>query len=327
MVKKQVSFAGKDIIEVKDFSKSQIEHVFEVTEKQFEPKWKNKGHSDLLKGKLMASLYFEPSTRTQFGFETAMLKLGGSCIGTSSTSGTSYEKGEDFLDGIRMIDLMADLIMIRHPENGIIRKAAEVAEVPIINCGDGSNEHPTQCFVELYTIKKLRGKLENMNIAFMGDLRGSRTTHSIVYGCAMFGMKMTFVSPEALKMPERIIDDLKRGYSAQIVEATPKQAIEQADILYIASNIMTSRFADSKGYSTFVDYIVPEYEKIKSEYYVNLEKLKNAKDSLLVIHPLPRRGELSTDVDNTKYCGYWDMYRFAIPIRMACLALVLGAVK
>jgi aspartate carbamoyltransferase catalytic subunit len=319
-----LSFAGKDIIEVKDFSKDQIQHVFEVTDR-FDPL--SKKSPKLLDGRVMASLYFEPSTRTQFGFETAMLRLGGSCIGTSSTSGTSYEKGEDFLDGIRMIDLMADVMLIRHPEDGAVKKAADVAEIPIINCGDGSNEHPTQCFLELYTIRKLKRKLENLNIAFMGDLNGTRTTHSLVYGCAMFNMKLTFVSPKPLAMPEQIVSDLKSRYDAKIDVKDPREAIRQADILYIASNIMTSRFADSKGYSTYVNYVLPEYEKIKSEYYINLEKLKEAKEDLLVIHPLPRRGELSTDVDDTKYCGYWEMYRFAIPLRMACLALVLGAVE
>jgi len=312
-----MSLKGKDILHVRDFTREDFEQVFEVAD-GFVSLWKEKGYKKLLEGKVLATLFFEPSTRTKFGFEAAMLKLGGTYVGWAGISYTSYEKGERFTDGIRMIDGMADIIAIRHSEVGAAQRAAEVAEAPVINCGDGTNQHPTQPFVELYTIKKLKGKIDGLNIALMGDLRGMRVVNSLVYGCAMFNAHLILVSPKELTLSEDITKELKEKYNVRITLMRPEEAVAEADMLYL-SPMEIARFEDEE-----------EYYRLRGTYGVNLDFLKRAgaKEDLIILHPLPRQEELSPDIDDTPYCGYWEMYRsYAIPIRMALLAMILGTVK
>ncbi len=316
-----VSLEGRDILAVKDFTREEITKILDVTDDFIKIAYNARGHKlDLLQGKVLATLFFSPSTRTQFAFQSAMLKLGGGYVGFSGIAGTSYARGEAFEDGIRMYDSFADIICIRHPEPFSAADAARVAEKPVINCGDGTNEHPTDCFHELSVIRRRFGKLEGKTIVMVGDLKSVRTAHSLSYGCAIFDMNMIFAAPKGREMPEEITKELKRRYNAKITEidvSELKNAIKEADILYEVP-VLPDFFKDKE-----------EYERCHGTYKVDLALLREAgvKDDFLVLHPLPRHDELARDIDATNYAGYWEKYRIAIPQKMALLSLILGAIK
>ena len=300
----------KDIISIRDIGKEDIDKIL-INSKSME-KLMEKG-SDRLKGKILATLFFEPSTRTKLSFESAILHLGGGSIDFSEKM-SSLIKGESFSDTIKIVDSYCDAMVIRHPVDGSARLAAEIAEKPVINAGDGANQHPTQTLLDLYTIKKAKGKIKGLNIALVGDLKYGRTTHSLAYALAMFGANLTFISPVELKMPRRVTEEIKEKFNAKvkIKNELNKDSKGIFDIIYV-TRIQKERFPDPQ-----------EYERVKGIYKITLDVLG---DETLVMHPLPRVDEISKELDNTKHALYFKQASYGIPVRMAILDLLLNQEK
>ena len=303
---------GRDIITTHSLSKEDIEYILSSSEKMQKLLEDGKSH-ELLRGKILATLFFEPSTRTRLSFESAMNRLGGSVIGFSEASNTSVKKGETLADTIRTVDQYCDVIAMRHPIEGSAELAAQFAKAPIINGGDGAHAHPTQTLLDLYTIKKEMGKIEGLKIALTGDLKYSRTAHSLSYSLAMLGAELVFASPEQLKMTEDFTSDLKRDFGVNIEEKTQlEDVISDVDVLYM-TRIQGERFPEPA-----------EYEKVKGLFKVDLELLKKAKEDMMIMHPLPRVDEIHPSVDKTKHARYFEQAFYGIPTRMALIAGVLG---
>lgn len=302
-----MSFKDRDVISIDDFSKSDMLSVLEKAEKL-----EKKPSPSLLKGKIMASLFFEPSTRTRLSFESAMHRLGGEVVGFSDVKGSSVRKGETVRDTIKMAEYYADVIVMRHPSEGSARLGAEVSSKPVINAGDGANQHPTQTLLDLYTIKKSKGKLTNLHIGILGDLKYSRTVHSLVMALSHFNPMFTFISPTALKIPHYYLDELRKKKIKFSETEHLKPSMKKLDILYV-TRIQKERFADPF-----------EYERYKGVYTVEKELLKNGKPDLKVMHPLPRVDEIHQDVDDTPQAIYFEQAGNGIPVRMALLAMTLG---
>jgi len=302
-----ISFKGRDLISIKDLTKEELLYILNSTSKI-------KGNN-LLKGKILASLFFEPSTRTKLSFESAMSKLGGSVIGFGNPQITSISKGESLYDTMKMVESYSDVIVMRHPVDGSVRYAAESVEVPVINAGDGVNQHPTQTLVDLYTIKKSIGKLENLSIGFLGDMKYGRTVHSLAYALSNFNAKMFFVSSEELKMPEQYLEELQER-KVKVVEIEELSKVSsQLDILYV-TRIQKERFPDPV-----------EYERFKGIYRIDKNAIKNCKQGMKIMHPLPRVDEIDIDIDSSKNAIYFDQARNGIIVRQALLASILGAFK
>jgi aspartate carbamoyltransferase catalytic subunit len=307
----RLEFKGRDIISIKDFSLEEINHIFR-TAQTMEP-LATKG-SQMLGGKILATLFFEASTRTRLSFEGAMHKLGGSAIGFAEAEMASVRKGENLADTVRTVESYADVIAIRHPLEGAARLAAEFAKVPIINGGTGSEEHPTQALLDLYTMKKEKGKINGLKIALVGDLRYGRTVHSLAYALSLYDVELYLVSPETLKMRREVLQTIKS--KIQVTERTGlEKIIPLIDVLYV-TRIQKERFPDPA-----------EYAKVKGSYKINRETLQEAKKDLIILHPLPRIDEIAPEVDNTPYARYFQQVWNGIVVRMALLALILGAVK
>jgi len=306
-----LEFEGRDIISIKDFSSEEINYIFK-TAKNMEPV-AAKG-SNMLRGKILATLFFEASTRTRLSFESAMHKLGGSAIGFAEAEIASVKKGENLADTVRVVESYADVIALRHPLEGAARLAAEFSKVPIINGGSGAEEHPTQALLDLYTIKKEKGKIDGLKIALVGDLRYGRTVHSLAYALSLYDIELYLVSPETLKMRREVLQTIKEK-----IEVTERTSLEKivplVDVLYV-TRIQKERFPDAA-----------EYAKVKGSYKIDLEALKEAKKDLIILHPLPRVDEIAAEVDNTPYARYFQQVWNGIVVRMALLALILGAVK
>jgi aspartate carbamoyltransferase catalytic subunit len=296
-----------DIISIKDFERGDIERLLSLSEKM-----EKKPKSNLLEEKILACLFFEPSTRTRLSFETAMNRLGGRTIGFSEAGVASISKGESLVDTIRTVEKYCDAIVIRHPQEGSARLAAEVSEKPVINAGDGSNQHPTQTLLDLYTINREMGRLD-VDIALVGDLKYGRTVHSLAYALAMFGANITLVAPPTLELPHEVLSDLKK-FDAQVRETDDIDVvIPEMDVLYV-TRIQQERFPDPE-----------EYEKIKGAYKITVESLKEARENLIILHPLPRVDEIAPEVDTTVHARYFKQVQYGIPVRMAVLGLVMGA--
>jgi aspartate carbamoyltransferase catalytic subunit len=305
-----LGFKGRDIISIKDFSREDINYIFK-TAKTMEP-LASKG-SQMLRGKILATLFYEASTRTRLSFESAMQKLGGSTIGFAEAEIASVRKGENLADTIRTVENYADVIALRHPLEGAARLAAEFSKVPIINGGSGAEEHPTQALLDLYTMVKEKGKVDGLKIAFAGDLRYGRTVHSLAYALSMYNVELFLVSPETLRMRREVLQTIKER-----IPVTEKTSLEKivplVDVLYV-TRIQKERFPDPA-----------EYAKVKGSYRVDLQSLSEAKKDLIILHPLPRVDEIATEVDDTPYARYFQQVRNGIVVRMALLALILGAV-
>jgi len=298
---------GRDIISLKDFEKDEIKKILSLSEKM-----EKRPKPDLLNGKILACLFFEPSTRTRLSFETAMTRLGGTTIGFGEAGITSISKGESLGDTIKTVEQYCDAIVIRHPQEGSARLTAEMSDVPVINAGDGSNQHPTQTLLDLYTIKRETGKLD-VEIALAGDLKYGRTVHSLAYALAMFGAKITLVSPPALEMPREVLSDFKK-FDVTVNETNDLDAVlPNVDVLYV-TRIQKERFPDPE-----------EYEKMKGAYKITLDSLTDARDNLIIMHPLPRVDEIAPEVDSTKYARYFKQVKYGLPVRMAVLGQVMGA--
>jgi len=303
-------FRDRDIVSIRDFTREEIDHIL-VTADAMEPLAVE--GSDMLKGKILASLFFEPSTRTRLSFEAAMQKLGGSVINIAEPKASSIEKGENLADTVRVVENYADVIVLRHPLEGAARLAAEFSGVPVINAGSGAEEHPTQALLDLFTILKSKGDIDGLNIALMGDLRYGRTVHSLTYALSNYAVNLYLVSPKILKMRREVVEDVSGKMRIEELENV-KDILSELDVLYV-TRIQKERFPD-----------LEEYEKVKGSYRVDLNLLDNAKDDLIIMHPLPRVEEIAPEVDSTRYAKYFQQTRFGLITRMAILALVLGAI-
>jgi aspartate carbamoyltransferase catalytic subunit len=304
-------FEGRDIISIRDFTREEIDYILKIAQ-AMEP-LAQRG-SDMLRGKILATLFFEPSTRTRLSFEAAMHKLGGSTIGFAEAEIASVRKGENLADTVRTVENYADVIAIRHPLEGAARLAAEFAKVPIINGGSGAEEHPTQALLDLYTIMKEKGRIDGLKIALVGDLRYGRTVHSLAYALSYYDVELYLVSPESLKMRREVLEEIKE--KIPVAEETDiKKVVPLLDVLYV-TRIQKERFPDPA-----------EYIKVKGSYKIDLETLSKAKKDLIVMHPLPRVDEIAAEVDGTPHARYFQQVWNGIVTRMALLALILGAVK
>ena len=306
-----MDFKGRDVISIKDFTKKEINYILEYAKKLL-PYAKGENHKVILRGKVLSSLFFEPSTRTRLSFESAMNRLGGRVIGFSDPSGTSLKKGESLADTIRMANAYSDAIVMRHPHEGAARLAAEFADVPVLNAGDGAGRHPTQCLLDLFTILTEKKKIKNNNIVLLGDLKYGRTVHSIAYALSLYGAELTFVSPASLKMPNEVIKECKALWVEPTNTSSIEKAIKDADVLYV-TRIQKERFPDAE-----------EYNRVVGAYKVDLELLKQVKKDLIVMHPLPRVSEIHPDVDKTHHALYFKQAFNGVPVRMAILSLVKG---
>ncbi|MCF7921961.1 MAG: aspartate carbamoyltransferase [Candidatus Marinimicrobia bacterium] len=268
-----------------------------------------------LSRRVMAAMFYEASTRTRMSFESAMKRLGGEVIAMVGTSGTSVEKGETLADTAKIMARYSDIIVMRHPMEGAARYVSEQVDIPVVNAGDGANQHPTQSLLDLYTILKSQGSLEGLKLALVGDLKYGRTVHSLAYALAPFKPEFHFVSPKSLAMPNHILSDLRK-MDIQFKETTKlDKIVNSIDIMYV-TRIQRERFPDRE-----------EYEKVKNAYIISAELLKNAKDNMKVMHPLPRVNEINTDVDSTKYAYYFDQAENGVYMRQAILATLLGEAK
>ena len=302
-----ISLKDRSLISIYDYTPEEICHILDIAE-EFE---KNR-LQNLLNGRVIASLFFEPSTRTRLSFETAIQLLGGNVIGFSSTAGTSVQKGESLKDTIMMVASYADLIVMRNPVDGSARYASEVSKVPIINAGDGSNQHPTQCLLDLYSIRKTQGTLENLEITMVGDLKYGRTVHSLVQAMCNFNAKFNFVSPVELKMPSTVIQYIKNAGLEYHEYTSLEEVIPQSDIIYM-TRVQRERFPDPL-----------EYEKVKNAYILRNEMLENSKPNCRILHPLPRVNEIHIDVDANPKAYYFQQAQNGLYARQAMICKVLG---
>lgn len=301
----------KDIISMRDLTKEEILHILK-TAKELE----ENPQPDLMKGRVVSTLFFEPSTRTRLSFWSAAQRLGAQVLGFDNPEGTSAKKGESLVDTIRMAAAYSDVIVMRHPNDGAARLASEVSRVPILNAGDGSNQHPSQTLLDLYTIQKKFGTLENHKIAFVGDLKYGRTVHSLAKAMTHFGATMYFVAPETLQMPEYICEDLdKAGIEYHKVEDY-REILGEIDIFYM-TRIQRERFPDDE-----------EYEKVKGVYIINKETIMGkCREDMIIMHPLPRVNEIEVDLDNSPHAMYFEQAANGVPTRQAMLALSLGLIE
>ncbi|MGI6677523.1 MAG: aspartate carbamoyltransferase [Dehalobacterium sp.] len=310
------SFFNKDILNAAQFKLEDIETVMNTAGHYEQLLFEKKVIKDM-EGKVMAALFFEPSTRTRLSFETAMLRLGGAVITVAESETnqiSSSAKGETIYDAISVIDGYADVIVIRNPVTGTADLAAQAALHPVINGGDGAGQHPTQGLLDIYTIMKAKGRVEGLTIALVGDLKYGRTVHSLVEFFALYGCELILASPEALKMPAEIVRSL-RDRGIKITEThSLKEVVAQADVLYV-TRVQKERFAS-----------VAEYEEVKDLFIVDQELLRVAKEDMIILHPLPRVNEIALEVDSYPGALYFQQAHNGLFVRMAILALITGSV-
>ena len=302
-------FAKRHVISMREFSRDEIDSVLDLAE-ALEP-YARGGRCDVLSGKILALLFFEPSTRTRLSFETAMMRLGGKTLSLGPAEGSAMAKGESLADTIRVIGAYADALVIRHPKEGSARLASQFSPVPVLNAGDGAGHHPTQTLLDLYTIRK-ESSLEDLRIALVGDLKYGRTVHSLAYALALYGADITLVSPPTLEMPDRIKEDL--AGMGTIVRETHAldEVLREVDVLYI-TRIQKERFPDPY-----------EYQKVARSYRIGAESLEGARERLIIMHPLPRVDEIAPEVDATRHAVYFRQSFYGVPVRMALLKMLIG---
>jgi aspartate carbamoyltransferase catalytic subunit len=304
-------FYSKDILSVKQFSRPDLEYIFGVAHEMREMVARV-GSFDLLKGKLLANLFYEPSTRTSSSFTAAMERLGGSVIPINEVRYSSVSKGESLPDTIRTLDCYADVIVLRHPEIGSAALAARYARKPIINAGDGVGEHPTQALLDLFTIVEELNQVDGLTVTMLGDLKYGRTVHSLARLLSLFKVRVNYVSPDILRMPQEIIHELDETDIPQFEYSSLDEVLTDTDVLYV-TRVQKERF-DDQG----------EYESVKDAFVITPETMERAKDQMVVMHPLPRVGEISMDVDNDPRAAYFRQMEYGMYVRMALLAMVLG---
>ncbi len=299
-------FKGADLISTVEMERKQIEEVLSSAEKMDHIFRKRESSNDL-KGKVIASLFYEPSTRTQFSFTTAMMRLGGEVLGFADPKVSSHTKGESLYDTMKALEPQVDCFVIRHPNEGAAAWAAVNTEVPVINAGDGNNQHPTQAMLDLYTIKKERKKLDGTTLLMLGDLKYGRTVHSLSYALSKFDdVTLQYYSPPQLRMPSFMLNDLRNVCK---VEELGRLDFSKADVIY-ATRIQKERIEDPEEYK-------------KAAYRIDVELMKNAKHDAILMHPLPRVDEIATEVDTDKRAKYFEQEANGIPTRMALLSLIM----
>jgi aspartate carbamoyltransferase catalytic subunit len=302
---------GKDILSVKQFTRSDLEYIFDVAH-EMHVMVERVGTFDLLKGKILANLFYEPSTRTSSSFMAAMQRLGGSVIPINEVRYSSVAKGESLPDTVRTLESYADVIVIRHPEVGAAATAAQYCRKPVINAGDGVGEHPTQALLDLFTIREELGRTDNLTVTMLGDLKYGRTVHSLSRLLSLFKTKVHCVSPDILRMPPDLVAELKaRGMSIR-EHSTLEGVLPETDVLYV-TRVQKERFEDPAV-----------YESVKGAFVITPETLKSAKDQMVVMHPLPRVGEIVMEVDADPRAAYFRQMEYGLYTRMALLAMVLG---
>ena len=297
----------KSFVTIADLSKEKIMSLLEAAAR-FEANPNRK----TLDGKVIATLFFEPSTRTRLSFETAVNRLGGRVIGFSDAATSSSSKGESLKDTIMMVGNYADLIVMRHHLEGAARYASEISPVPIINAGDGANQHPSQTLLDLYSILQTQGTLEGLTINMVGDLKYGRTTHSLLQAMSHFNPKFVFTAPEELKMPKEYKSFLDRRGIEYIETTSLNEYLNDCDILYM-TRVQQERFTDPM-----------EYERVKDVYTLNASMLGNVRDNMKILHPLPRVTEIDQDVDDTPYAYYFKQAENGLYVRMAIISYLLG---
>jgi len=301
---------NKSLISITDFTPEEHIRILDLAE-DFE----RQPTQRILEEFVVATLFFEPSTRTRLSFESAASRLGAQLIGFSEPASTSLQKGESLRDTIRTISNYSDIIVMRHPREGSARFASEVASVPIINAGDGANQHPTQTLLDLYSIRKTQGKLDNLEIAFVGDLKYGRTVHSLVMAFCNYNTTFHLVSPVALKLPSSVKIHIKEKNLAYHQYTDLQEVVPKVDVIYM-TRIQKERFSDPL-----------EYEKVKNSYVLKNQMLEEAKPNLRILHPLPRVNEIAIDVDGNPKAYYFNQALNGVFVRQALLASILGVVE
>lgn len=304
-------FYGKDILSVKQFNRADLEYTFGVAHEMREMV-ERIGTFDLLKGKILANLFYEPSTRTSSSFTSAMERLGGSVIPINEVRYSSVAKGESLPDTVRTLECYADVIVLRHPEIGASALAAQYARKPIINAGDGVGEHPTQALLDLFTIVSELNQVDGLTVTMLGDLKYGRTVHSLARLLSLYDVKLNYVSPEILRMPSEILQELNEKNIAQKEYTTLDEILPQTDVLYV-TRVQKERFEN-----------LDDYESVKDAYVITPEVMRAARDRMIVMHPLPRVGEISMEFDSDPRAAYFRQMEYGLYVRMALLAMVLG---
>ena len=304
---------GRDIISVKEMSRKDLEYIFGVAHEMREMV-SRVGSFDLLKGKILANLFYEPSTRTSSSFTSAMERLGGSVIPINEVHYSSVAKGESLPDTIRTLECYADVIVLRHPDVGAAKTAADAARKPIINAGDGIGEHPTQALLDMFTIlEELKG-VDGLTVTMVGDLKFGRTVHSLSRLLSLYDVKINYVAPDILKMPDEIIQELSAKGVKQTEHTNLDDIVGESDVLYV-TRVQRERFKDPA-----------EYDKTKDLFVISAETMARAKDRMVVMHPFPRVNEIKPEVDDDPRAAYFRQMEYGLYVRMALLAMVLGKV-
>jgi aspartate carbamoyltransferase len=304
-------FYKRDILSVEQFSRRELEIIFTVAE-DMRTMVERVGSLEILRGRVIACLFYEPSTRTSSSFIAATERLGGQVIPISEVRYSSVTKGESLRDTIRTLECYADVIVLRHFETGSAAVAADVARKPIINAGDGAGEHPTQALLDIFTIKEELGAIEGLTITMLGDLKYGRTVHSLARLLSLYDVRINFVSPDLLRVPQPIVDFLRQKQIPITQTASLEDVLAQTDVLYV-TRVQKERFENAS-----------EYDQVKDSYTISSHTLKQAKEHMIVMHPLPRVGEITEDVDSDPRAAYFRQMENGLYIRMALLALVLG---
>ncbi len=309
---KAAAWYGKDIISVKQFNRSDLEYVFGVAH-EMRGMVERVGTFDLLKGKILANLFYEPSTRTSSSFTAAMERLGGSVIPINEVKYSSVSKGESLPDTIRTLECYTDVIVLRHPETGSAAIAAKAARKPVINAGDGVGEHPTQALLDTFTVMEELGRLDDLTVTMLGDLKYGRTVHSLARLLSTFtNIKLNYVSPDILRMPKEVMDEVGEKGIPQKEFSSLEDVLPETDVLYV-TRVQKERFEDPA-----------DYEKVKNSFVVDTAIMKAAKKEMIVMHPLPRVTEISMDFDDDPRAAYFRQMEYGLYVRMALLAMVLG---
>lgn len=305
-----MDFAGRSIISLHDMTAGDLTRIIKASDST-----KSGRESGFLRGKTIAVMFFEPSTRTRLSFESAIQRSGGTVIGFANPSSSSQSKGESFADTISTVTGYCDAMVIRHPVEGSARLASDIATVPVVNAGDGANQHPTQTFLDLFTMWESFGRLEGLHIGMLGDLKYGRTVHSLATAMSMFGARMTFISPQTLQMPDMIKRELAGAGIGFREVRQPEEAGDDLDVLYV-TRIQRERFGDPQ-----------EYESVAHSFRITSETVRNLGGRVLVMHPLPRVDEISEDVDPLPNAIYFKQAHNGIPTRQALLGLVTGGIS
>jgi aspartate carbamoyltransferase len=304
-------FYGKDILSVKQFTRQDLDYIFGVAHEMREMV-QRVGSFDLLKGKILANLFYEPSTRTSSSFTSAMERLGGSLIPINEVHYSSVAKGESLPDTVRTLECYADVIVLRHPEVGASANAAKYARKPIINAGDGVGEHPTQALLDLFTIHEELGEVDGLTVTMLGDLKYGRTVHSLARLLSLYEVELNYVSPEILKIPPEIIREVDEMGIPQAEFTSLESALPNTDVLYV-TRVQKERFER-----------LSDYESVKSAFIITPQTLTVAKEQMIIMHPLPRVGEISMEIDDDPRAAYFRQMEYGLYVRMALLAMVLG---